>query len=208
MDALTLALNKLEERSPIEFMDQVNPLPEQIRVFEKINPRTAFYFIIGFSLAALLFLVWLIYINEGAADAPQWVRSMPAWNAGFNTLSTVFLLLGFREIKKRNFSRHMKFMISAFVTSALFLVSYVVYHHFVGDTKFMGEGFIRPVYFFVLITHIALSVFVVPLVLSSFYLAFAGKFEKHRRVSKWTFPVWLYVSVTGVLVFFMLKYLG
>lgn len=191
-----------------QFMGKKNPLPDQVRVFEKTNPRTAFYFIIGVSLTALIFLLWLIYVNEGASDMPEWVSKMPALNATLNSLSTVFLLLGFRAIKQRHYSQHMKLMISAFVSSALFLVSYVVYHHFAGDTKFMGEGFIRPVYFFVLVTHIALSVFVVPLVLSSFYLAFAGKFEKHRKVSKWTFPVWLYVSVTGVLVFFMLKFLG
>ena len=102
----------------------------------------------------------------------------------------------------------MKFMTAAFIASAMFLTSYVIYHHFQGDTKFMTEGFISYVYFTILITHIALSAFVVPLVLSSFYLALTGKFQKHRKVSKWTFPIWLYVSVTGVVIFFMLKFIG
>lgn len=189
-------------------MSTPNPIPEQLKVFENLNPKTAFRIIIGVSLAALLFLIWLIYIKPPSETIADWVYNLPALNASFNTLSTVFLLLGFREIKNRNFSRHMKFMLSAFVTSALFLTTYVVYHHFAGDTKFMGEGFIRPIYFFILISHIILSAFVVPLVLSSFYLAFSGRFEKHRKVSKWTFPIWLYVSVTGVMVFFMLRLLG
>ena len=189
-------------------MSTPNPIPEQLKVFENLNPKTAFRIIIGVSLAALLFLIWLIYIKPPSETIADWVYNLPALNASFNTLSTIFLLLGFREIKNRNFSRHMKFMLSAFVTSALFLTTYVVYHHFAGDTKFMGEGFIRPIYFFILISHIILSAFVVPLVLSSFYLAFSGRFEKHRKVSKWTFPIWLYVSVTGVMVFFMLRLLG
>jgi putative membrane protein len=157
---------------------------------------------------ALLFLVWLIYIKDPAPAAIPWVKKLSALNAALNFCSTIFLLLGFREIKNRNFGKHMRFMISAFVTSALFLVSYVIYHHFVGDTKFTGEGFIRYIYFFILISHIILSAFVVPLVLSSFYFAFSGKFGTHRKVSKWTFPIWLYVSVTGVLVFLMLKTFG
>ncbi len=189
-------------------MSTPNPIPEQLKVFENLNPQTAFRIIIGISLAALLFLIWLIYIKPPSETIADWVYNLPALNASFNTLSTIFLLLGFREIKNRNFSRHMKFMLSAFVTSALFLTTYVVYHHFAGDTKFMGEGFIRPIYFFILISHIILSAFVVPLVLSSFYLGFSGRFEKHRKVSKWTFPIWLYVSVTGVMVFFMLRLLG
>ena len=189
-------------------MSTSSPVPEQLKVFESLNPKTAFRIIIGVSLVALLFLIWLIYIKPPSESIADWVYNLPALNASFNTLSTIFLLLGFREIKNRNFGKHMKYMLSAFVTSALFLTTYVVYHHFAGDTKFMGEGFIRPIYFFILISHIILSAFVVPLVLSSFYLAFSGRFEKHRRVSKWTFPIWLYVSVTGVMVFFMLSVFG
>ena len=185
-----------------------NSLPTSVRALEGVNPRNALGIILGVSVVAILFLVWLIYFKAPAATEVAWVTNLSAVNAALNSLSTVFLLLGFREIKARNFARHMRFMISAFVTSALFLVSYIVYHHFVGDTPFTGQGFIRPVYFFILITHIVLSIFVVPLVLSSFLFAFSGKFSIHRKVSKWTFPIWLYVSVTGVMVFFMLKFFG
>ncbi len=183
-------------------------LPDSLKVFEQVNTKRALGIIIGVSVLALVFLFWLIYFKAPAASEIPWVKNLSALNASFNALSTIFLLLGFREIKRRNYVKHMRFMISAFITSALFLVSYVIYHNFVGDTKFMGEGFIRPIYFFILITHIVLSVFVVPLVLSSFFFAFSGKFETHRKVSKWTFPIWLYVSVTGVLVFILLKSFG
>ena len=185
-----------------------NSLPTSVRALEGVNPRNALGVILGVSVVAILFLVWLIYFKAPATAEVAWVSNLSAVNAALNSVSTVFLLLGFREIKARNFAKHMRFMISAFVTSALFLVSYIVYHHFVGDTPFTGQGFIRPVYFFILITHIVLSIFVVPLVLSSFLFAFSGKFNTHRKVSKWTFPIWLYVSVTGVLVFFMLKIFG
>lgn len=183
-------------------------LPDSLKIFEQVNTKRALGVIIGVSVLALVFLFWLIYFKAPAASEIPWVKNLSVLNASFNALSTVFLLLGFREIKRKNFEKHMKFMISAFVTSALFLTSYVIYHNFVGDTKFEGEGLIKPIYFFILITHIVLSAFVVPLVLSSFYFAFSGKFETHRKVSKWTFPIWLYVSVTGVLVFILLKSFG
>ena len=185
-----------------------NSLPTSVRALEGVNPRNALGVILGVSVVAILFLVWLIYFKAPATAEMAWVSNLSALNAALNSLSTVFLLLGFREIKARNFAKHMRFMISAFVTSALFLVSYIVYHHFVGDTPFTGQGVVRPIYFFTLVTHIVLSIFVVPLVLSSFLFAFSGKFSIHRKVSKWTFPIWLYVSVTGVMVFFMLKIFG
>ena len=96
-------------------------------------------------------------------------------------------------------------MSAALVSSALFFCSYTVYHYFHGDSKFMGTGGVRPVYFFVLISHILLSVAVVPMILTSLYLSLSGRLATHKRVSRWTLPVWLYVSVTGVLIFAMLK---
>ncbi len=186
-------------------MSEKFSLPETSRILRPVTTRLAILLIAGISILALAFLFWLIYFSEGAAAAPHWVKNLNAVNASLNLLSTVFLLMGFREIKRRNFQKHMRFMLSAFVTSALFMVSYVVYHHYVGDTKFLAEGFIRYIYFFILITHIILSVFVVPLVLGSFYFSLSGNFQIHKKVSRITFPVWLYVSVTGVLVFIMLK---
>lgn len=183
-------------------------LPEYSKILEQISAKKALSLIIGLSVAAIAFLFWLIYFKEGAQAPVPWIKNLSAVNAGLNFLSTIFLLLAFREIKRKDFQKHMRFNLAAFISSSLFLVSYIVYHHFVGDTKFMGEGFIRPVYFFILISHIVLSVFVVPLVLSSFYFSLSGKFKTHKKVSRWTFPIWLYVSVTGVVVFAMLKIWG
>ena len=194
--------------SPNDYSSIANSLPTSVRTLEGVDSRNALSIILGVSIAAILFLVWLIYFKAPATAEISWVSNLSSLNAALNSLSTVFLLLGLREIKARNFAKHMRFMISAFITSALFLVSYIVYHHFVGDTPFTGQGFVQPIYFFILITHIVLSIFVVPLVLSSFLFAFSGKFSTHRKVSKWTFPIWLYVSVTGVMVFFMLKIFG
>ncbi|MGF1669868.1 MAG: DUF420 domain-containing protein [Balneolaceae bacterium] len=182
------------------FKDQIT-----IDLIRELSVAKAIMTILVISTIAFLFIIWMIYFRESAETSASWVNQLPALNALLNSVSTILILLGFRAIKKRKFLTHMKYMLTAFVTSSLFLISYLLYHNFAGHTPFPGEGMIRPVYFFILITHIILSAFVVPLVLTSFYFAFSGKFKIHRRVSKWTFPVWLYVSVTGVLIFFLLN---
>jgi putative membrane protein len=176
-----------------------------IEAFKNLNVARAVVYIMIASGLVLLFLFWLLYFREGAEVIPDWVYSLPTVNAIFNSIATVFLILGFVQIRKRKFDSHMKFNLAAFVASAFFLISYVLYHNFVGHTPFPGEGWIRPVYFFILISHIILSVVVVPLILSSFFFAFAGKFAIHRRVSKFTFPIWIYVSITGVVIYFILN---
>lgn len=176
-----------------------------LNILKDIGPAKAAGVILLISGLSFVFLVWLIYYKGGSDYSSSLIANLPALNALLNGTSTVLLLLGYRAIRARRFRRHMKFMLTAFVTSALFLVSYIIYHNFHGDTPFQGEGWIRPVYFTVLISHIILSAFVVPMILSSFYLAFSGRLKKHRKFSKFTLPVWLYVSVTGVLIFFMLK---
>jgi len=157
------------------------------------------------SVFAFLFLIWLIYFREATETTAGWVSQLPALNALLNSTSTILIILGYIAIRRQEFIKHMKLMLTAFVTSSLFLISYLLYHNFVGHTPFPGEGWIRPIYFFILITHIILSAFVVPLVLTSFYFAYSGKFGTHRKVSKWTLPIWLYVSVTGVMIFFILN---
>lgn len=176
-----------------------------VKSLKEISIPKAIGTILLISAAAFLFLIWMLYFKETAESSANWVNQLPALNAFLNSISTVLILSGFAAIKKRNYKLHMKLMLSAFVTSSLFLISYLLYHNFVGHTPFPGEGIIRPVYFFILITHIILSAFVVPLVLTSYFFAFSGKFSTHRKVSKWTFPIWLYVSVTGVVIFFILN---
>ena len=182
------------------FSDQVT-----IDAFKNLNVAKA---VIGIMIASglvLIFLFWLLYFRDGAEVVPVWVSQLPSLNAFFNSVATVFLIMAFVQIKKRRFALHMKYNLAAFVASAFFLISYVLYHNFVGHNPFPGEGWIRPVYFFILISHIILSVAVVPLILSSFFFAFAGKFTTHRKISKFTFPIWIYVSITGVVIFFILN---
>lgn len=160
--------------------------------------------IIGLSVAVAAFLVWLIYF-KGKVAAPDWVGNLPAANAVFNSLSAICLVFGYINIRKRRRLAHMRFMVSATVFSALFLVSYITYHYFHGDTRFPGHGWIRPVYFFILITHIGLSMVALPLIFATLWYALRSQFRFHRGVARWTFPVWLYVSVTGVVVYFVLR---
>jgi putative membrane protein len=150
------------------------------------------------------FLIWLIYF-KGRIAAPAWVGYLPSANALFNSLSALCLICGYINIRRRNRLVHMRFMLSATVFSSLFLLSYITYHYFHGDTKFPGQGWIRPVYFFILITHIVLSMVALPLILATLWYALRNQFQFHRGVARWTFPVWLYVSVTGVIVYFVLR---
>lgn len=172
---------------------------------KEVSVKKAITTILIVSGAAYLFLLYLLYVNDSVESTASWVQSLPALNAFLNSISTLLILSGYVAIRKRKFKVHMRFMLSAFVTSSLFLISYLVYHHYAGDTPFPGQGFVRPIYFIILISHIILSAFVVPLVLTSYYFAFSGKFKTHRKVSRWTFPIWLYVSVTGVIIYFMLN---
>lgn len=182
--------------------------PDTFIVFDQIDTKKALSVIVVVSVVALVSLLWILFFSEDVEHSYSWVAKLPISNVIFNSLSSILLVLGLREIKHKNFSRHMKFMIGAFIMSACFLIGYVIHAYFIGDTKFMGEGIIRPIYFFILISHIILSAFVLPLVLSSFYFAFSGKFKTHRKLSKVTFPIWLYVSVTGVLIFTILRVFG
>jgi putative membrane protein len=160
--------------------------------------------ILTLSAAIAAFLIWLIYF-KGRVAAPDWIGILPAANAFFNSLSAICLVCGYINIRRRNRVVHKRFMLTATVFSALFLVSYITYHYFHGDTNFPAHGFVRPVYFFILITHISLSMVALPLILGTLWWALRSEFRFHKKIARWTFPIWLYVSVTGVIVFFMLK---
>lgn len=161
---------------------------------------------IFFSTIVVVFLAWLLYFREATGDSGSNVAMLPAVNATLNAASAVFLLLGFWAIKNKKEKLHKNLMVTAFCFSALFLVSYVYYHSLHGDTRFLGEGWIRPVYFTILITHILLSVVMLPLMLSAVFLGLTDRRASHRKVVKFTFPIWLYVSVTGVAIFFFLRH--
>ncbi len=132
------------------------------------------------------------------------VYDLPAVNACLNTLAAILLGLGFYFIKNKQIDRHKICMISAFAVSALFLVCYLIYHYFAGSKHFQGEGFVRYVYFTILLTHTILAVVNLPLVLVTFYRAYKQEWMRHRKIARWTFPIWMYVSVTGVIVYLML----
>jgi uncharacterized membrane protein YozB (DUF420 family) len=132
------------------------------------------------------------------------VHDLPAVNASLNALSGVLLLCGYTMMRMRRIELHRKFMIAAFAASSLFLVCYVVYHAQVGSVRFTREGFVRPLYYTILLTHVVLAIAVVPLAIITLSRGLKGRFPQHRRIARWTFPIWLYVSVTGVLVYVLL----
>lgn len=128
----------------------------------------------------------------------------PPLNATLNGISTVFIALGWWFILKERKFQHICCMVAALVISTAFLVSYVIYHLGVTHVAFTAEGWIRPVYFTILISHIILAFTIVPLVLATVIPALRARFDTHRKIGRWTMPIWLYVSVTGVLIYFML----
>ena len=130
--------------------------------------------------------------------------SHPAWNAILNASSAVLLAAGYSIIRAKRILAHKACMLGAAATSATFLVSYVVYHYRAGLIRFQGQGFIRPVYFSILGTHTFLAVLIVPLVIVTLLRAFRTNFAAHKRIARWTLPLWGYVSVTGVIVYFLL----
>lgn len=132
---------------------------------------------------------------------------LPAVNAILNGTAAVLILIGIYLIKTRRQRAHRAVMISAFVASSLFLVSYVTYHLHIGSKHFPGDGTARTVYFSILLTHTVLAVVVVPLVLMTLTRGLKGRFDRHRAIARWTYPVWLYVSVTGVVIYVMLYHL-
>ena len=132
------------------------------------------------------------------------VTDLPAVNATLNALSTVFLVTGYVLIRRKQRERHRWCMYAALATSALFLTSYVIYHLQVGSVPFRGTGLIRGVYFAVLIPHVILAAAIVPLVLITVSRALSARYDRHRAIARWTLPLWLYVSVTGVIVYLML----
>lgn len=156
------------------------------------------------SAAAVLFLLWLIYVHPAPQQFAGRLLFLPALNALLNALSAIALMTGFVFIRRGQVSRHRASMMTAFVFSSLFLVSYIANHALHGDMIFPGHGTVRTIYLAILISHIFLSVVVLPLILITFYFSLSGRFPQHKRIARFTFPIWLYVSVTGVVVYAML----
>jgi len=161
--------------------------------------------IIIVSVAVPLLIVSLMFLKPPAVKVGFDLRIIPAFNAAINFTVTLLLLLGYYFMMTRRIIYHKYTMITAFCLSGLFLICYVIYHALSPETRFGGTGWIRPVYFFILITHIILAAVIVPMVLFTLVRGLQQRFDKHRRIARWTWPVWLYVSVTGVIVYLLLS---
>jgi putative membrane protein len=186
----------------------MTPIPVQVVALKEMSPKKATFVILTASAVVFVLLIGIIYGHGRATQIPGWVAELPALNALLNGTSAVFLTLAWRAIRRRDIIRHARYILVALGSSALFLVSYIVYHSVHGDTLFGGQGLIRPLYFFVLISHVSLSAVALPLVFLSLFFSLSGRFGKHRSLAKFAMPIWLYVSVTGVLVFALLKAYG
>ena len=168
------------------------------------STRNSVAAIIAISLIATLFLFWLIYIHPAADAASVRLTFLPALNALLNGLSASALLIGYTFIRARRIPAHRAAMITAFAFSSIFLVSYILNHALHGDSHYPGHGLVKTIYLIILSSHVFLSVIALPLVLTTFFFSLTGRIATHRKIARWTFPIWLYVSVTGVVVYAML----
>ncbi|WP_188502957.1 DUF420 domain-containing protein [Pontibacter amylolyticus] len=156
------------------------------------------------SIAIPVVVAMLFFMPKEGSDAVD-VSFLPTLHAILNSLTAILLVIGYYNIRKGNVRVHRTAMGTAFGLSAIFLISYVTYHFLGERTIYGGDGILKLFYYFILLTHIVLAVVIVPLVLLSVYFALSEQFARHRRISKWTFPIWLYVAVTGVLVYMLIS---
>ncbi len=162
------------------------------------------FIIISFLIPAIV-VVMMMLPKGDANEISPWLYSLPFYNSIINTLTAILLVLGVFFVKNEKVKFHKLSMAGAFLLGCIFLIFYVIYHSNAPSTKFGGNGAVRYIYFFLLLSHILLAFLVVPLVLSAVYFALSENIERHRKIVKFTFPVWLYVSVSGVIVYFMIS---
>jgi putative membrane protein len=171
-----------------------------------INDRTFFWIVLGISLAVPAVVTLLKVLPDAYRPNAMFARHLPGLNAVLNTLVSLSLIGGFYFIKtKKNKAVHQVFMFSAFLLSALFLISYVIYHTVMPSTPYGGTGFMKYAYYFILFTHIVLAAIILPMVLYTIYYSTSGDFSKHKRIARITWPLWFYVAITGVLVYLMIS---
>ncbi len=139
------------------------------------------------------------------AIIPDFVFFLPKLNAIINATCSILLIISYFQIRRKNIAVHKKLNLTTFALSSVFLLSYIVYHFYAGDSHFGGMGWIKAIYYFILITHIVFAAMVLPLILLSFYYGLNMKIEKHRKLVLFAFPVWLYVTITGVIVYLMIS---
>jgi putative membrane protein len=171
----------------------------------RVSDRSFYVFAGLISVTALGIIAYILLLRGGTPQAGLDLRFLPAVNAVLNALAASLLTAGYVAIRSRRPQLHQYCMMAAFVASSLFLIGYLSYHAVHGDTRFTGVGPIRIFYFSVLVSHVILSMSIVPLALTSFFFAFRRSFTRHRRIARITLPIWLYVSVTGVVIYLMLR---
>lgn len=159
-------------------------------------------------ISIVVFLLVLL-LNRRVFPAPDsypdWIHFLPKLNAMINGTCAVLLILSLRMIKQKKIAMHKKLNLTAFFLSALFLISYVCFHYFVPETSYGGEGVMRTIYYIILISHIILAALVLPLILLSFYHGLQSNVSKHRRIVRFSYPIWLFVTLSGVLVYLMIS---
>lgn len=174
-----------------------------------MTEKTIFRLILGLSIfvfaVVLILQSNLLNIFPDKSTIPSWVLLLPRLNAILNAICSILLLLSLYFIKRKQIATHKKINITTFILSSLFLVSYIIFHATGIKTTYGGTGMIRTVYYFILITHIILAAIVLPLVLFSFQKGLQMKIESHKRIVRWSYPIWLYVTVTGVIVYIMIS---
>jgi putative membrane protein len=175
-----------------------------LEINEARTPPSVIATIIAVSAVASLFICWLVYYHAPADVAGTQLLFLPALIAALNACAAVALLAGFAFIRAKQVGPHRASMFTAFVFSSLFLACYLLNYAMHGETKFPGVGFVRSIYFPLLISHIILATVALPMILITFFFSLSGRFPQHRKLARWTFPIWLYVSVTGVVVHLML----
>ena len=168
------------------------------------RPGPAIAAILAVSALASLFLFWLIYIHPAAASSARFAF-LPALNATLNGLAAVSLLIGFAFVRARRIGQHRTAMIAAFLFSTLFLVSYILHHYLHGDVHYPAHAAGRTIYLALLASHILLAVAALPMVLITFFFSLTNRIGQHRKLAHWTLPLWLYVSITGVITYVMLR---
>ena len=167
--------------------------------------QSAIVGILLLSLAAILFLLWLIYMHPAIDESGERYAFLPGLNALLNGLSAIALTAGFLFIRARKINAHWRAMTTAFVFSTMFLVSYILHHALHGDVRYPVHAAYRALYLWLLASHILLATVALPMILLTFFFSLTGRFPRHKKIACWTFPIWLYVSVTGVITYAMLR---
>lgn len=161
--------------------------------------------IITVSIIIPLTVFLLLFTSKPTIEHNINLKILPAFHAILNGITAILLIIGYFLIRNGKVLAHKSFMLTAVLCSVLFLVSYVTYHSLSGSTEYGGEGFLKSIYYFVLISHIILAVVIVPLVLFTLFRALTHDFPRHKKIARWTLPIWLYVAITGVLVYLMIS---